>query len=297
MPRQRRQRGKYWCFTLNNPLPNEEELLGQLVEQGEHHVSYIGFGHESGDSGTPHLQGYLELTKKLSLRTVKSIPGLERAHLEKRRGTQAEAVTYCKKDASEDNPYTCYGELFKSNQGERSDLTAIRDALESGASMAAIAHEHFGDFVRYHKGFDAYARLLKRERRPPTVYCLWGVAGTGKTRVVFQREPDLFICPDSTLQWFDGYDGQSAVLIDDFRTTKFTGRMLQLLDRYPLRVPVKGGFVAWTPDRIYVTSNEPPPFCSGLDREREPLMRRFHKIIHLSEPLDFETLDIETFFN
>lgn len=167
--------------------------------------------------------------------------------------------------------------------------------------MEEVANEHFSDFIRYHKGIAAYRNTKKPKFREVEVICLYGPAGTGKTRLVYEREPNLFICPDSTLQWFDGYGGEEAVLIDDFRGIPHqrVGFLLQLLDRYPLRVPVKGSFVQWNPSRIYITSNVAPPFDDELITERAPILRRIHKIINLPTPLTFggEHYDYEYLFN
>lgn len=49
--------------------------------------------------------------------------------------------------------------------------------------------------------------------------------------------------------WYD------AVVFDDFRADVCELHyLLQLLDGYPLDVPIKGGFVAWRPKRIYITA-------------------------------------------
>jgi hypothetical protein len=60
---------------------------------------------------------------------------------------------------------------------------------------------------------------------------------------------------DSTLKWFDGYDGQPWVIIDDFRSKGVNfAWLLRVTDRYPLDVPVKGTFVRWTPSTIIFTT-------------------------------------------
>ena len=43
---------------------------------------------------------------------------------------------------------------------------------------------------------------------------IWGPAGTGKTRSVWLEYPDLY--PKMANKWWDGYQGEETVLIDDF---------------------------------------------------------------------------------
>lgn len=55
--------------------------------------------------------------------------------------------------------------------------------------------------------------------------------------------------------WFDGYMGQKRVVLDDYRSYHLPFNfLLRLLDRYPIQVPVKGGYVNFIPEEIIVTS-------------------------------------------
>lgn len=278
-----RTQSKYWCFTLNNYTEDEETCVRSLLVDGGD-VVYVCYGRETGEGGTPHLQGYMEFSRRKRLRTVKNLAGLGRAHLEKRRGTGAQAITYCKKDGD----FEEFGTPTTSGQGHRSDLVEIKRKIDEGYSEGKIAEEHFGDWCRYHKAFSRYRNIKQAKTiRDLKVYVLWGAAGTGKTRYCFERNiEDTWICNDPTLQWFDGYAGESTVIIDDYRGKGNDAFLLRLLDIYPMKVPVKGGFVPWLPNVIYITSNICPPF--GHEEVREPLMRRIHGTFHLGQVLDFD---------
>lgn len=78
------------CFTKNNYTPEDVEALLKDPK-----FSYIVFGKETGESGTPHLQGYAEFHK---VSKYKAIAKRHAMHCEVTRGTQEEAVNYCKKD-------------------------------------------------------------------------------------------------------------------------------------------------------------------------------------------------------
>ena len=76
-------RGKNWCFTINNY--DESELTG-LQEKLKEESSYFIIGKETGEkNGTPHLQGYVQLNKREWSKKVKSVIA-ERAHIEQARG-------------------------------------------------------------------------------------------------------------------------------------------------------------------------------------------------------------------
>ena len=63
--------------------------------------------------------------------------------------------------------------------------------------------------------------------------------GSGKTRTAFEEFPKIYT--PLSYKWWEGYEGQTEVLIDDFRKDwcKFH-ELLKLLDRYPFKVEAKG---------------------------------------------------------
>ena len=117
---------KRWCFTLNNPTDEENFLLvshgEEITADGDNATfSYLIFGNEVGDNGTPHLQGYFWLCDKKRLAQIKTIPGFGRCHLEVARGTHKQASDYCKKDGS----FLEYGEA--SGPGNAGSFEALRE--------------------------------------------------------------------------------------------------------------------------------------------------------------------------
>lgn len=54
-----------YCWTLNNPTEAETFKIAFLTENPKKCVRFVCWGHEVGEEdGTPHLQGYIELTKQ-----------------------------------------------------------------------------------------------------------------------------------------------------------------------------------------------------------------------------------------
>lgn len=267
---------KYVCFTINNYTEEESKRFDNEIEG----VSYFVVGREIGESGTPHLQGYAEFTKRHRLSKIKSVLG-QRAHIEARRGTALEASQYCKKS---DNDFREMGSISGSQQGKRTDLENVQKMIRDGRSILEVAEEEFGSFVRYEKSIRNYKAMRESKRNwQPDVYVLWGKTGTGKTRKVFEENEgcDIYMHPGSS--WFDGYYGQSVVLFDDFTGSEFKlGYLLKLLDRYPFSVPIKGSYVNFVPKKIYITSNiDPRSWYSGCSEEHKAaLFRRFTTVTH-----------------
>ena len=130
------------------------------------------------------------------------------------------------------------------------------------------------EMARYPKMYtDLHPLPLKR--KPLKVYLLYGPPRTGKTFWFFENcNPNSWWrCPLSNgTQWYDGYHGQQWVLLDDFAGDMPLVRLLQLLDPYPLLVPVKGGFTDFSSvENIVITTNIHPAdwydwYRGGKDR-------------------------------
>lgn len=272
---QRNGRGRKWCFTINNYTAAEEKHLIDSVDEGT--LAYVIFGRETGDNGTPHLQGYCEFPKRVRFSTVKRV--LPRAHIEKTKAADPKkAIDYCKKDGDWFEKGRC------TTQGKRTDLDAIRSRILEGASENDIANEHFASWCRYRKSFTYYRGLVQGPRNWKSfVHVLWGKTGVGKTRIVYDLYGAENIWVFRGKGWFDGYTGQSVALFDDFRGAESgipIGLFLRLLDRYPLSVGTKGSFTNWVPRKIYITSNDVPGswYPNATYETFNALTRRFNKV-------------------
>lgn len=271
-------RSKYFVYTLNNYTDDELEQLRSLGTN--ENVVYHVHGREVGENGTPHLQGYIEFSRRLRLNQVKDLCG-DRAHFESRRGTPQQARDYCVKDGD----YWEKGSLSTVSQGSRTDLQAACDDILAGKRIRDIAESNPTTFVKYTRGLLALRRTTQAGRDwKPDVQVYWGDPGTGKTRRVYDsEESEVYSHPGG--QWFDGYDGQEAVLFDDFTGSCFKIQyLLKLIDRYPMDVPIKGGFVAWIPRRIFFTSNIPFEqwYPGARDVHVRALRRRIDNITHFT---------------
>lgn len=263
---------KDWCFTLNNYTDGEvEDLKNSLEGDG---IKYAVFGYEVAESGTPHLQGFLSLTKRKRFTAVKSIVH-ERAHIEPRKGTKLQAIEYCKKD---DN-YVEFGDvsMANGNQGGRSDLAIVGDMVKEGESLAAICEAHPTTYIKYHKGIVAAKVTLAKPYKPNDLRGLWfyGKPGSGKTRFVHDTFPDIYLKQQN--KWWDNYQGEKYVLLDDLDTDVLAHHLKIWADRYPASGEVKGGTVNLEHDYFIVTSNfRPFEIFSKLPQDTiDAIERRF----------------------
>ena len=105
-----------WCFTLNNPTEDEEHHISHWLDEN---ARYGIFGREVGNSGTPHLQGFVILhnaQRRSFLRNNLNARG----HYERAGGTSVQARDYCRKDGD----FSEFGQ-FPERQGRRTDLDEL----------------------------------------------------------------------------------------------------------------------------------------------------------------------------
>ncbi len=281
-------------FTSNNPeglVPFNAEFMNYLVYQ-----------EEVGESGTYHLQGYCEFVNKLCMGPIKELLG-GNPHVERRRGSQQQAIAYCTKEDTRvphTDPYT-YGEPRA--QGKRMDLEAFKDEVIAGKRKREMLDDHYGVIARYPKFYDTIQQMNRPTRTVELeVTLLIGATGTGKTRYVYDtyggKEGDLFITPlNNGTMWWDTYDNHKVVLMDDFsgaacHMTLTT--LLRLLDRYPVLAPIKGSYTWWLPEKIFVTSNIMPKHWfkwANRMEQYKALARRFTRVIEYRDQEDLSQND------
>lgn len=257
--------------------------------------TYIVYGKERCPSTQRiHYQGYLEYGKPITrasiLRQCCVSVGVSFT-LDYRKGTQKQAVDYCRKDGE----VTEFGNAAASGgvSGHRSDLVAVKDGLLGGSTIADVSTSHFALYCQYRRSFEAFKDLHAVSRSWPTkVTVLWGDTGTGKTATAIAAGAKPISIDKSGF-----FHGQLSdiMLIDEFEPTMASRSLfLQLTDRYPMMVNIKGGSANWAPRELYLTSNHDPRAWYTEDGgEQDPAVRRRFtdngsSIKHLTEPFSLK---------
>lgn len=261
------QRSRNYCFTLNNYKETDVDCISNI--QG---YKYLIIGHEIGAKGTPHLQGYIMFKNARNYESVKNY--IKRWHVEIAKGSPHENFVYCSKD----NKYTEFGERPK-GQGFRSDIDHIKSLVKSNTSIKEI-YENCNSYqaLRFaEKGLELYS--AKRNWKPK-VFWYYGSTGTGKTKRALEECPEAWIS-GRNLKWWQGYECQTEVIIDDFRKDFCTfHELLRILDRYPYTVEIKGGSRQLLAKVIIITSPYDPWHTYETREDIGQLIRRIDKIIN-----------------
>lgn len=236
---------KRYCFTWNN---YDEETIKTLEEFAKTRCLYLIYGKEVGESGTPHLQGFCTFKSNQRIVALKKSLGAA-PHFEAAKGTSLQAANYCKKDGD----FIEFGEA--PTPGKRSDLSLLADAVRNGSSLSVVAEIDPATYIRNYRGLANYQALQQKDYTHDKVRGIWyyGPPGTGKSHDARGLSDSLYI--KSQNKWFDGYAGETHILLDDLDNNCLGHHLKIWADKYACSGEIKGGTVKLCHTTLIVTSN------------------------------------------
>lgn len=278
-----------WVFTINNPSLRDLQDIATLWETSR--LKLLVASLEIGEQETPHLQGYLECKRSIRRNVLSGL--LQRAYLEKRRGSRQQAVQYVMKDVSQtesgqlnpiqtiftteslrstslipelisfglEDPLKDLSDLCKNTLStsapRKKILMEMKTMIDNNKHNKDLADYDFPTFVACYRGLNYYRLLTSKPRNHLTeVFVLQGPTGTGKSKWAMDNYPDAYWKQRSN--WWDGYQDHETVILDEFYGWLPFDLLLRLCDRYPLHVETKGGNVNFVASKIIITSNQVP---------------------------------------
>jgi len=231
------------------------------------------YGKEVGESGTPHIQGVVVFKSQMTDTSVRK--KLKGAHVEACKGRLDQNQTYCKKDG--DWIEKGVAPMSRQEQGQ-----ASKDYYENLAAMArddkimelpAEARAKHWQWLKTER--DYFSKKRKLDDTEETHLWYYGESKTGKSRKAREDHPDAYL--KMCNKWWDGYDNEETVLIEDLdaKHDKMCHHLKLWADRYPYLAEYKGGAKKIRPKLIIVTSNFHPGDIWSDPRDLEPIKRRF----------------------
>jgi len=263
-----------WCFT-------DFELLDwSKIYEACDDIRYVCWGTETcPKTKKKHYQGWIQIEKKKRLGGIKKLCQSKKIHIEACRGTESDNDKYCQKD----NLYSKKGEF--TTQGKRTDLDELKKIIDRGGTLKDIADENFTAFIQYNRGFQEYKKIVDKSRRKcfRKVECIHihGETGLGKTRKAMGYSDDTYKIQGSALQWWDGYDGEKVLVIDEYDSQIPCTELLGILDGYQLRLPIKGSFTYANWEKVIITSNYRKLHTNAKPMHRAALNRRITETIKM----------------
>lgn len=280
---------RHWCGTFFHG--DNKEKTPVFDESSMRYM--VGQEEKCPETNRLHFQFYCQFKSPQRLSALKKL--CPTAHWEISKGSPAQNRAYCTKTESRVPGKEIYEFGSMVTQGTRTDWRDLFDEIKSGTNDLELFEKYPGIMIRNYKGVTNLKLLLLKQKanreRDVKVFVFHGPTGTGKTSAVWKRykgkEDEIYSLPPccNNSIWFDGYIGEKTLLIDEFTGKIPIATFLQILDRYRLQVPYKGGFVFANWDRIYITSNYHPSewYPEEKQETQKALLRRLYKIVHYAD--------------
>jgi len=236
------------------------------VKSGEW-CTYCFAAREHSKEGKEHVQAFVQ-----SHWTIRAIGKKFNYHVEFMRGTQQQNKIYCTKEGLE---HFEFGEWKEHGQGHRSDLDAMLMMARNGSSDYEIALKYPTQYIMYGKRIDYYREVLrhakfKRETKRRVIF-IQGPAGVGKTTKAYElcgcpkdqemvHPEEVYVLSNSdNTMWWNGYNGQKYVIIDDYNGGMKIDTFLGVTDPW-WNKKVQVGFGGWncimSSDVVIITSTQ-----------------------------------------
>lgn len=121
---------------------------------------------------------------------------------------------------------------------------------------AEILIKHYGNLKKM--ASDVAQKIRPDDLEDVCGEWVWGPPGYGKSHMVRAENPGYF--DKLANKWWCGYDGEDAVLIDDFDLVHVVlgHHLKRWADKYPFKAEVKNGGMFIRPKKIIITSNYSP---------------------------------------
>jgi len=288
-------KSRTWCGTLNNYTADELNVARNVVNAFGPTVKYFMFGHEGALEGTPHLQMFIKYFNQVRMTTLKRV--LPRAHWEICKGSFTQNTDYCKKEGDWEEygiPDVCTIKEASARGGAKTKENW--DLMKVSAREGDLDEIPAEYYIKYYRTFKEIARDHMSKPADLDGVCgiwYWGASGTGKSRAARAEFPDHYLkCVN---KWWDGYQNEENVIIDDFgKTHEKLGYHLKIwADRYSFPAEVKGSTICIRPKKIIVTSNYKPSQIWEDENTLQPILRRF-KVVKFITLLDHISLNDNT---
>lgn len=275
--------GKWWFLTVNNWTLEELDALWTYKS------TYKILASEVGEQGTPHLHIVYRFHSDKQFDVLKK--AFPRANIQKV-DRPKNAIEYVKKTGK----YFEEGVSGLQNQGKRNDLEYMATRIKNGADWEELVDTMPWMIVKFPKGIQKLMEVRAKSVMRENMYIQWiyGKAGVGKSRSVYDNHGiDNVYMKDGT-PWWDGYQNQDVILIDDFDGRWPFRDLLRLLDRYPYQGQVKGGYVKITSSVIYITCDRSPQEVFNGDDINiiAQVLRRLTAVVEMKRDVSGNTITV-----
>lgn len=271
---------KGWFLTYPQCNETKEDLLQYLQTKV---IEESVVCEEKHEDGSPHLHAFVKLKDAIKLKDAPTYFDFNNYHGNYQPAKSWSAVKdYVKKD---DN-YITYNLDVESAQQKKSkrNRQLMEEDVDTLLQEGTISFLQVDQLKRCRT---AYHYLKNEDYDHDDVRGIWyyGPPGTGKSRKAREENPDAYIKAQN--KWFDGYEGQETIILDDFdRNGACLGHYLKIwADRYRCSGEVKGGQIKLRHKKFIITSNYSINEIFSDDSVLCDAIKRRFNVLHFNEQL------------
>lgn len=233
---------RYWLLTIPAADWEPTELpQGCIYAKGQKEIG--------ANTNYEHWQVLAIFKRGVRLAAVKRAFG-QRCHAEPSRSVAAETYVWKQDTRVEGTQFELGQTPFKRNS--KTDW----DAAKSLAKAGRIDDVPADVFIKYYNTLKTIARDYMGEVADlGSTAGIWihGPPGVGKSHFAREQYPGAFLKPQN--KWWDGYQGEKNVILDDF-DCKQLGHLLKIwADKYSFIAESKGHSMKIRPANFIITSN------------------------------------------
>lgn len=255
MPKEPKPTGgqtRNWCWTLNNPKPEDFERLNQY--HAENKNVYTIYGVEQGQEGTPHLQGYTHMSRAQRMSAMKKM--VPRGHIEMCKGTPEQNIAYCCKEDKDPMVYGA-GNVPQSQQKTNKENAKRLLRLAEAGDFDSIKEEFPSQYIARYRTLHQIATdnmTAPPDLEQPCGLWIYGESGSGKTHMA-RNDYGTYYSKNCN-KWWDGYLDQDTVIIEDMdpNHAKLAHHIKLWTDKWSFTAEIKGGTRSLRPKLVIITS-------------------------------------------
>ncbi len=290
-------------LTINDPKEKgwTHEHILDVMRGNFKTLVYIAMADEQGSCYHTHV--FVVFASRVRFSMVKRY--FKEAHIEKCKGSVSDNVNYIKKagkwesDESKqekkiEGTFEEYGAQPPDSKGKRSDMSELYQMIMDNMTDAEILAQN-QDYILQIDKINRVRTTILTEKYKETVRLdlevvyISGATGTGKTRGVLEKNgySNVFRVTDYAHP-FDGYNCQSVIAFEEFRSSMKISEMLMYCDIFPLELPARFSNKYACYNTVYIISNwslekQYIEVQRGDKESWEAFLRRIHKVIVYSE--------------
>lgn len=266
---------------------SKENALKSLKSKKE--PTYICVSHEKHEDNTDHLHALIQYSDKFVTYNAKYFDLEDEddaiAYHGNYQGAKdaSNVLNYIKKDKD----FLEEGVFLSNAQSDLQKRAAANKMILETPLHELVDSGHISLFnyqqLRQAKNLYTLDRIKVDEYMPKTCLWIYGKSGIGKSRWVRANHSGFYFKAQN--KWWDGYNGERVVLIDDFdHSGSALGHLLKIwADCYSFSAEIKGGTIKPVIDTFIITSQYLPKdiWCKGDKTENhdpelvEAIERRF----------------------